>query len=271
MSFFGLLIANVVFGDFVKLWPENKSMAEEDLTILSYNVRGFNKSKELPSNTVFKDIKKLIEVEAPDILCIQEVHYRRQNEFPEYPYRYLDYIYMSGRNIMAIFSKYPILEADLLCFPDTSSLGAYADILKDNDTIRIYNLHLQSLGITPGRGVIRKSSSEKLYGQLAYSFAKQEEQAKMFLEHSADVPHPIVVCGDFNSTQFSRTYDLIKGDKKDTFIEMGKGFGRTYIFHGLPVRIDFILADPEFEVISHKNFNERYSDHYPVLASVRLN
>ena len=271
MSFFSLLSAYVVFGDFVKFWPENKTVLEDDLTILSYNVRYFNRGGQLPSSTVFEDIKKLIEVENPDIVCIQEVDHRRQRGFPRYPYRYLEYIYTQGKNRLAIFSKYPILDADLLCFPETSSLGSYADILVGNDTIRIYNLHLQSLGITPGRGVIRKSSSEKLYRQLAYSFAKQEEQAKMFLEHSADVPHPIIVCGDFNSTQFSRTYDLMKGDKKDTFIEMGKGFGRTYIFHGLPVRIDFILADPEFEVISHKNFDEKYSDHYPVLVSVRLN
>ena len=54
------------------------------------------------------------------------------------------------------------------------------------------------------------------------------------------------------------------------FIEKGKGFGRTLDFHKLPMRIDFILADPAFEVKSHTNYDVVYSDHYPIMASFKL-
>ena len=57
---------------------------------------------------------------------------------------------------------------------------------------------------------------------------------------------------------------------QDSFEEKGSGYGRTYNYHGLPVRIDFILADEGIEVKSHKNFNVKYSDHFPVMASFSL-
>ena len=64
---------------------------------------------------------------------------------------------------------------------------------------------------------------------------------------------------------------IIKGEMKDSYFEKGKGFGRTYDLLKFPIRIDYILADPEFEVLSHQNFNERLSDHFPVMATLRLN
>lgn len=102
-------------------------------------------------------------------------------------------------------------------------------------------------------------------------FEKQEEQANLVVRHMQSVPYKKIITGDFNNNQFSRTYHLIKGDNNDTFDEKGSGFGRTFIFHGVPARIDFILADPTFEVTSHKNFDVKYSDHYPIMASFRLN
>jgi endonuclease/exonuclease/phosphatase (EEP) superfamily protein YafD len=56
----------------------------------------------------------------------------------------------------------------------------------------------------------------------------------------------------------------------DSFNVKGSGFGSTYLFKFLPFRIDFILADPEIEIKSHKNFKVRLSDHEPVMASFRL-
>ena len=46
--------------------------------------------------------------------------------------------------------------------------------------------------------------------------------------------------------------------------------GKTYDFIKVPLRIDFILADKAFEVKSHKNYDEKLSDHYPVMASFSM-
>jgi endonuclease/exonuclease/phosphatase family metal-dependent hydrolase len=57
---------------------------------------------------------------------------------------------------------------------------------------------------------------------------------------------------------------------KDTFLEKGKGFGRTLEFKFLPFRLDYIFADPAFEILSHKNYEVVLSDHFPVMASMKL-
>jgi vancomycin resistance protein VanJ len=56
---------------------------------------------------------------------------------------------------------------------------------------------------------------------------------------------------------------------KDTFFEKGVGFGSTFRFVFLPLRIDYVLVDQAFEVNGHQVTELPYSDHFPVL--VRLN
>lgn len=92
----------------------------------------------------------------------------------------------------------------------------------------------------------------------------------MIADHMASSPYPTLLCGDFNNTQFSNIYYQIKGEMQDSFIEEGIGYGRTFNFFRIPLRIDFIMADETFEVRAHKNYDLKYSDHYPIMASFRL-
>ncbi|MFK7813418.1 MAG: endonuclease/exonuclease/phosphatase family protein [Maribacter sp.] len=266
-----LVLGYFSLGTFIKLNFSEDEILEEDLSIMSYNVRGFNKWGELDNPNVFEDVKAFVEQENPDIICFQEPNYDRKKEYLEkYPYQYLDYIYMNGKVLLGIFSKYPIIKSDFVCFPESVNNGAFADILYKKDTIRIYNIHLQSLGVTPGNGTIRNSPKDKLFKKVTKRFQLQQQQAKMVADHMASNSYKQILCGDFNNTQFSNPYKTIKGEKQDTFIEKGSGYGRTLIFHDLPVRIDFILADPAFEVKRHNNYDVKYSDHYPIMASFKL-
>ncbi|SDL41956.1 endonuclease/exonuclease/phosphatase family protein [Kriegella aquimaris] len=266
-----LVLGYLTMGAFVKFdFSDKKNKVSPDLRVLSYNVRTFNKDGHIDSPRVFEDIKDLVDSQDPDIVCFQEVGYLRRKEYVNYPYKHLEFIKNGGHLLLGIFSKYPIIDAQLLNFPKSYNNGAYADILFKNDTIRIYDLHLESLGITPGTGVLRSEASDKLYRRVTGRFKKQEEQAKLVREHMQTVDYKTIICGDFNNTQFSNVYHIIKGDRQDTFIEEGNGLGRTYDFLGIPLRIDFIFADNSFEVLEHKNFNVKYSDHFPVMASFRI-
>ncbi|MFH6605019.1 endonuclease/exonuclease/phosphatase family protein [Maribacter algicola] len=271
LSFAALVVGYLALGNFIKLtYGDEVVFSEDDLKIMSFNVRGFNKNRNIESETIFEDIKTFIDKEEPDIICFQEVGYLRRKEYVDYPFMHLEYIGNPGKVLLGIFSKYPILKSELINFKWTRNNAAYADILYENDTIRVYNLHLQSLGITPGRGVIRNSSSEKLCKQLSTHFQKQEEQAKFVVEHGNGVNYKKIICGDFNNSQFSRTYNILSKNKIDAFKAKGTGYGRTFSFHGLPVRIDFILADPEFEITAHKTYDVEYSDHFPIMASFKM-
>jgi endonuclease/exonuclease/phosphatase family metal-dependent hydrolase len=80
----------------------------------------------------------------------------------------------------------------------------------------------------------------------------------------------MIICGDFNNTAYSYVYKEVKGDMQDAFVEAGNGFGRTFDFRFFPVRIDFILVDPVFEINAYKTFDVKYSDHYPIMTKVKL-
>ncbi|MGB7393988.1 MAG: endonuclease/exonuclease/phosphatase family protein [Pricia sp.] len=269
-SFFVLLFGYFVLGTFLKLGSADEPFLDEDIKVMSYNVRSFTEFGWAERGTVFQDIRALILQERPDIVCIQEISIKTQGDFLDYPYHYLKKISTGDKVHLGIFSKYPIINAETIHFPNSINNGSYADIAYKGDTLRLYNLHMQSLGITPGTGVLRSQSSERLYKKVVERFKKQEEQAEMIREHIAGNPYPTLLCGDFNNTQFSKEYHLIKGNMQDSFIEAGSGLGRTFNYLHIPLRIDFIMADDNFEIQGHKNYDLKYSDHYPVMASFRM-
>lgn len=269
-SLFVLVFGYFVLGTFVKLNSPKDQFQKEDLKIMSYNVEGFNEFGWKERKNVFNAIQNLVKEEQPDIVCFQEVSIDMKKEFLDYPYYYLMKIPSGEKVHLGIFSKYPIVNAETLTFPNSINNGSYADIAYKGDTLRLYNVHMQSLGITPGTGVLRSKSSKFLYRRVVKAFKKQQEQAEMIERSRKASPYKTLLCGDFNNTQFSKEYHLLKGDMQDSFIEAGSGYGRTLNFLNIPLRIDFIMADSSFEVKAHKNYNFKYSDHYPVMASFRL-
>jgi endonuclease/exonuclease/phosphatase family metal-dependent hydrolase len=265
-----LILGYFALGTFFKFNFSQEEMARDDLKVMTYNVRLFNKDGQLENPNVLEDIQAFIKKEDPDIICFQEPYYKARDKFKDYPYYYLKYIDMQGKGILGIFSKFPIVNQGIIDLPKTHSNAAFADIAYGQDTIRVYNAHLESLGITPGHRTLRTKRSDKVLKMLNRAFKKQQEQAKILQKHMATSKYNTLFCGDLNNNQFSNTYETIKGDFQDTFLEKGSGYGRTLYFHRIPVRIDFILADESFEVKSHKNYDVKYSDHYPVMASFQL-
>lgn len=254
---------------FMFRFSEDKTETE-DLRVMTFNVRGFNKNEEIKNPNVFEETINLIKSENPDIICFQEFNFRNRDDFPAYKYKYLKYINNQGKVTLAIYSKYPIIKGGLVNFPESPNNGSFVDVLYRNDTLRVYNLHLESLRIIPDKDALAKEQSAKLFKRVAHSFKKQQEQAEIVRAHSALIPYKTIICGDFNGTQYSNVYKTIKGeDLQDTFQEKGTGYGRTYNFKYYPFRIDFILADNRLEVVTHKNFDVKLSDHFPVVASFR--
>jgi endonuclease/exonuclease/phosphatase family metal-dependent hydrolase len=140
----------------------------------------------------------------------------------------------------------------------------------DKDTVRVYNIHLESLRIDPKLEALSKEGSERVFKRVGNTFKMQQSQTELFLEHKAKCPYKMIVCGDFNNTAFSYVYRKIKGNLNDAFEMAGTGFGPTYNFRFFPVRIDFILADTDFNVNNFNTYSVEHSDHYPVMATLAL-
>jgi endonuclease/exonuclease/phosphatase family metal-dependent hydrolase len=118
--------------------------------------------------------------------------------------------------------------------------------------------------------MFRYMASGWFYKRIITAFVKQEEQAMLIRQHMAKSPHRAILCGDFNNTQFSRAYRILKGEMTDSYLARGSGFGTTFLLKFLPLRIDAILSDPSLTVESHKNYRKRMSDHFPVMASISI-
>jgi len=235
--------------------------------LMNYNVRLFNKYKWIDSDEVPEGISRFIKEEAPDIVAFQEYD-ANKGFILDYPYKY-EKLEGGKHGIgLAIFSKFKIVHQGSLDFENSHNNAIYVDVLRGQDTIRIYNVHLESFGIKPDSVDLNldEKKSKKLIYRLKRSFTKQQDQVEKFIAHKSNCPYKIIVSGDFNNTAFSWAYMKLKGDLNDSFTEAGKGFGKTYSFNTYPLRIDFILADRKFKINEHKNYQIGLSDHEPVSA-----
>jgi len=259
-----------IFGSFFRVLGSNSNVDSGDIRILTFNVHAFAGPHGRNNGVLAEDVPHFISEQNADIITIQEFTYINDDTLDRYPYRYINYSgrFSEGYVNQAIYSKYPIISKGSLDFPESQNNAIYADIVVTSDTLRIYNVHLQSLSFR--LGAVKREEPQRLYKRLGKALGQQEEQATFILNHMKRTHHKKIIAGDFNNTQFSRTYRKFKGDFKDTFIERGSGLGSTYHLRLLPFRIDFILLDPSLEVTAHRNFDVQLSDHKPVMASFRL-
>jgi endonuclease/exonuclease/phosphatase family metal-dependent hydrolase len=234
-----------------------------------------------------------------DVLCLQEFYEPLTRHGLEsnityiqtqlhYPYYFFsrDYIkpglYEAG---VAIFSRYPIIDTLLqefsrpYGFHTTESLIA-ADILAGNDTIRVFTTHLQSVlfGSKEFHDIeIIKNVNDSIVGasrsiarKLRDAFRHRGDQAEEVRATLDKSPYPGIICGDFNDVPNSYTYATIRGNWQDSWLQKGFGIGRTYVNISPTLRIDYILADPRFNVLQCRKVPLPWSDHNPVEADLEL-
>ena len=267
-----LLVLAIGYSYLVSLYKFSSSKNidnSQNLSVMNYNVRLFNAFNWIDDPNLKHNISSFIADKQPDVLCIQE--YRTDHDIAMKGY--YKYEQLSGdkvKNGQAIFTKFPIVNSGSIKFPNTFNNAIFVDVAMENDTIRIYNVHLQSSGINPAEEKLTKENSENLFKRVRSTFKMQQSQAELVLSHKNECPYQMIICGDFNNTAYSYVYKEIKGDLKDAFVEAGNGFGRTYDFRFFPVRIDFVLVDEGFEINAFKTYDVKYSDHYPVMAKVKL-
>ena len=270
----GITFINKFYKFSAKVYPED----EKDFVVMSYNVRLFNLFKWIDKDDVAGAVLEFINEKNPDILCIQEFSSSATIDLKVYRHKY---ILMAGNQIktgQAIFSKFPIIDQGHIVFPNSNNNVIYADIKKGKDIIRVYNMHLQSIKISPDVDeindnieVINKSKSQMLYRRISKAFTQQQQQAEIFKAHESRCEYPVIICGDMNNSAYSYVYRNIKGKLQDCFEEAGKGFGQTYQFKYYPTRIDYIFADEKMTVKEFQSFPEmKDSDHYPIMTKLSI-
>lgn len=254
----------------IQLSSEPETNGDNNMSLMSYNVRMFNAYKWTEDDKIPEKISSFIAEKDPDILATQEHFVGVSGMAKSYPYHFIKLKDGGSEFGSAIFSKYPIIKSHSVDFPEDGNNNAiFVDVVKNDDTLRIFNVHFQSLNIKPGINDLQKEDSKKLFGRIGYGFKLQQKQAEMMMAEVEKSPYKTVILGDFNNTAFSYIYKLVKGDRfKDAFLEVGSGFGQTFNLNYFPLRIDFMLIDEGLNTQTFEVFPVDLSDHYPIFSNI---
>jgi endonuclease/exonuclease/phosphatase family metal-dependent hydrolase len=268
-----------------------KHKHDDDLRIIDWNIQSFNglnknkASKKMVRNEVAASILKF----RPDIICLQEFNNAGTTDnlslfSKQYPYHFFskDYLRANGnyQSGCIIFSKFPIIDTGKIQYPVAESL-IFVDIVKGNDTIRVFTTHLQSFKFKKeDYNDIEKikeqddenlTASKSIFRKMKLAFNRRGVQAGMVKEEIDKSPYPSVICGDFNDVPNSYTYFHIKGsNRQDAFLQKSFGIGRSFITLAPTLRIDYILPDTSFDVKQFQMVDEGLSDHIMLMTDIRL-
>jgi len=279
--------------------PFTKERSENALRLMSWNVAQFNVMDDKKHPDIKSRMIDIIDQYDPDIACFQEMvaedsTVKKHGHIDEFmaKFKFADYLYSYNEKEdfwgyahfgIIIFSKYPIISKRTVSFypNDYNSIFQYIDILKGADTIRVFNIHLQSLRFSRDNlkyiddPTLEKErtleESKSIIGKFRNGFLRRQVQADRIKAEIAKSPYPVIVCGDFNDVPNSYAYHIIGKDLQNAFVEKGSGLGRTFTGISPVLRIDNIFADHRFEVQQFLRINKKLSDHFPIFADVQLN
>jgi endonuclease/exonuclease/phosphatase family metal-dependent hydrolase len=273
----------------------NVQKNKDHIRIASWNVARFHEWKKNNSEKSQKRLKMLeqIKKQNADVLCLEEFFHSPNEKFYNniteikemgYPYYYFSYDPDGEDQYIgsAIFSKFPMIDTGLVRYnrPSIPEALVHADIKVNDDTIRIYTTHLQSVQFRqPDYDAISeiKSADDSLFAnsktvlsKLRKAMKLRTTQADIVRQIMDDCLYPVIFCGDLNDTPNSYTYFTIRGEMQDAFLEKGFGIGRTYSSLSPTLRIDYIMADDNFTIRQFTRVVKFLSDHFMLMADVDL-
>jgi endonuclease/exonuclease/phosphatase family metal-dependent hydrolase len=237
---------------------------------------------------------ELIKEQDADIFCMQEfftslnpdwyanLEYVRTNL--NYPYYYYSHDHDGDKHFFGnvIFSRYPIIDSGMIRYPRPTLPESlmHTDIKVNDDTIRVYTTHLQSLQFRKSDydkidqikdaddGLV--SNSKTIFSKMKKGLSYRKIQTDIVRQVLDDSPYPFLFCGDLNDVPNSYTYFTIKGDLQDAFLKKGFGIGRSFSSLSPTLRIDYLFADDHFKINQFNRVVKNYSDHYLIISDVKL-
>lgn len=275
----------------------HKELTEEEkersFTFLTYNVLHFwdfrGDVDGLESNAT---IDYILSTDA-DVVNLQEVEFIKSWPLwhikPEqvqaldnkYPYRIVNVNLQ-----LTLLSKYPFeMDETPIPSPYDQRMALFKLNIKGH-TVRLFNVHLEPIGLSLADKALYQSIFEKAPGserqwrkelrdvktqlidKLSSAFDKRVDQAR-FIRHTIDsIGGDFIVAGDFNDIQGSYAARKVKGkDLNDAYSE--NAFGPTITYHGnrFYFRIDHVFYKGDMKAVDIERGNVKSSDHYPLLTT----
>ncbi len=266
-----------------KIYTPTKYSSDSKISVLTYNVHSFG--REITGYSA-KEFLKIANNKRVDVLCFQEYDSSSDVFTNEDIYNLFStiypYSYIPANKSMAIYSKFPIIDTQIIEFEKTNNGGIWADIDIKGYKIRVISVHMQTTSFDRLRSKVAKAeekndqeSKKDLYveyysGSMEDNIKKRANQAKKVASIVNSTEMPVILCGDFNDTPETYTYNKLKGYLEDGFKTAGKGYAATYKgLHNL-LRIDYIFYSPSLQPITYETLDFDMSDHNPVCMELGL-
>lgn len=264
-------------------------------TLMQYNVQGFDAYNKEGKYKNRDQIIANIANAKPDILCMEEfntyTNHRKEKSNLDmvmtatglknyYYYKAFENPKTTRSFGLMIMTKFPIIDTGHLEYLSLSPLNTtiYADLLIENDTVRIFCSHMQSTQLNHYDLEFIEASNEaetdfdadRITTKLKMSFSLRAQEADTVATHIKASPFPMISCGDFNDTPVSYTYHKMSHGMEDAFLKRGFGVGATYAPFPF-IRIDFMLfKDDAFDIHDYYTIKDKSSDHYPCITKFSI-
>lgn len=295
----GVLVLLVVLRFLPAGWPTPGTPAPEDLILLTVNAPPIGDER-----VQARRLRELAQRYDPDLVALQETRarYRIREGFPlsssafsiaalvdtlDYEPAVLDPEVRRSRTRSLNVSQ-PVLSRavpvemtyHLLDSGDPEGRQTYvtrAVFSWQGREAVLFNVHLRSYGANKpweddAEAAVQDTTTAvgrylPQYREAIGLRGREAEQLRTMIEGETQ---PVLVMGDLNSTMHSWAYRHLKAaGLQDAFLQTGREWGGTFHARFPLVRIDFVLAGPEWEVVTATVPDATFSDHRPLVVRLR--
>jgi vancomycin resistance protein VanJ len=237
-----------------------------ELTVMTFNVLAWNRQYAATAGVIL--------AEAPDVVAVQELDPLAAVALlrllaDQYPHRALQpYPSPSGAGV---FSRHPLRDAEAFRLGVAGGHWSQRMVVEaPSGPLTLFNVHTRIPRLCWERrcglaGVLPTFSAERC-----------REDVRRLARLLDEVDGPLLVMGDFNMTEYSAHYRLVRARLTDAYRAVGWGFGHTFprlgsFPHGLPVpwpmvRLDYVWHSAHFRPLSARLGRAGGSDHHPVIV-----
>lgn len=235
------------------------------LTVMTLNV--------LAKNRAHGALAEAILAEDPDLVALQELEDEAAADLARalegrYPHRALRPAQEAGAGVL---SRYPLRDVEAFHLADGEHWVQQMAVDAPIGTLTLFNIQ------TP---IPRLGLGERHLGPLplpsGYDTEPRSADIRRLVELVDTVRGPLVVMGDFNMTEYSADYRLLRARLGDAYRSVGWGFGHTFPRFGafpkaLPapwplLRLDYVWYTPDLRPLAADVGPSGRSDHHPVIV-----
>ncbi len=251
--------------------PFSSSPTAPTLSVTTYNV--------LISNNHPQRVVETVRATNADVVLLQELNQpiaeALWQELSEaYPYQIPEL--QTGKSGMGVISRFPLRPRhDIVLEESWIGRPQLVELLFHNTPVILLNIHATSLGLESQPHLIPTPSD------ISRTLRKQQHEARLISGFAHTSRSPLIVAGDFNTSELSDSYSLLTQHLSDSWREVGWAGGHTFPGFGfsgtiashpitviLPlwlIRIDYIFHSDHWNPIAAKVGPwDTTSDHRPL-------